>query len=702
MIMSLTGTKTTSQTTQTEKNSLNQSAVAQTSTSEETSNISTKLAQLFSKYENTLSSDDKAEITAFYNNSDGTESEKLATVEMALSKGITLTASNLESVQTALYEAQYTSEQIDALTKESRTDRADQTSDDAKLIIENLKLPDAIKEALTTLVDNGSTLKEALSYFTSGEGSISDMLNELQTTLKTNFDSLLAVAESLIENVATPETEAENNLQSALDNSSIAAADITRDNEKVPTSQLSESKNEYSSTLSQVFSEPPDLEVLGEEVKSEGEDSSADNMTSESAEDSDASESSDTSLELPDEITKMIDEGVEAVLSQLENQIASLSENFEIKTYLVTETTEKTIAMKAEFTAFQNEVAELLNNAEALDKTSLEETISKAIEQIDKMITKEAVTLYSSMQTERDLLVLSSELREASNLLENGDTEGAIAIVKKGYETISSLTYNPDKTEVMAFVTGKADAINMTFNDTNNTSKQQILDMMATLSDEEGVHHARDVVETLRFLGNNHETEVANYVESKDRSGTEETIQSNVKEILLKLMKEETDQRTVENAEKSLMNLSGQQMMNDSQGQGQRQLYYFNYPINDAEELGEMKIYVTGNEYNQGLDWQNTELYFGMDLQNQGKTGIKITVSGGDMTIKVMNDATPEIAENVANYQSEFETIGFKNVSVISERYEKTEIKVDLSYDQEPSMNAGTINQSEGGIDFKV
>ena len=106
---------------------------------------------------------------------------------------------------------------------------------------------------------------------------------------------------------------------------------------------------------------------------------------------------------------------------------------------------------------------------------------------------------------------------------------------------------------------------------------------------------AREILETLRFLGLNHEMEVAESLEGVDDETQKDWANGNVKEILLKLMKEDAKDRSVEATEQNLMNFSGQQMMNDT-GNGQPPFYFFNLPIMDGEELGNMKVYMTRNE----------------------------------------------------------------------------------------------------------
>lgn len=677
------------------------------------SQVQNKIDQLLSKYSVEDQPSARQNINQFMARATGSDTDKLTTVEMTLSKGITPTTSNLMDVHAALNESAYTSEQIDTLTVNSGAETTSkEATTDTKNLIANLKLPDVLKDTLTALIDKGYTLKEALtavaSVFSERTGSIPEMLK----TLSQNMDVLMSKLENRVKELATitpDQLKAEMLLHLIKNGQTIDAVSVPTQSEAASDqaviaapSQAMGAQIILQETVNTTIDEAPVSGVPFVSDDSNDAVKTADAVVAESSEvEKEDVTREQASVTQADNFSDFIEESVTAVLSQLETQMMSLTETFELKQYLVTESTEKTIEMKTNFTAFQNDVTEILASPEEKSAQALKQTVSDAIEAIDKMISRQEVTLYASMKTERDLLVLSSELREASNLLEQGKINEAIEIVSKGYNLVKTLQYNPDKQKIMLFMTQKSeDAIQM-LTQQGGGRQQKVADMLSSLQDQQGQHHARDVVETLRFLGHNHENEVASYMDNKDKSQEQTQLQANVKEILLKMMKDESEQRTVASSEKSLMNLSGQQMMNDSQQNGQRKLYYFNYPIVDAEELNEMKIYVSGNQHKSQMDWQNTELYFGMSLKNQGDTGIKVKVTGGQMTIKILNDTPEALKATFESYAAQLEQIGFKDVHIETEQYQKTS-PIAAIKEEVIGQKKTEKTTNEGSLDFKV
>jgi len=706
MLSALTATTTTSKTQktealQTESNPNGSSSKVQRQN---------KIDQLLSKYNVEDKPSAKENINQFMERATGSEADKLATVEMTLSKGITPTTSNLMDVHVALNESMYTSEQIDMLTLPETDETVSKgTVETAKNIIANLKLPEELKDTLSALVAKGYTLKEALTavVFVCGEktGNISDMLK----ILSQNIEQVLSKLEKMTEGLKQELTQG-----IAVTPEKLKAALISHLFEKGQTVDVAIKISNQSPAVDQVSQEDGGMIVseAGEpdEIKASSnpahplEQPAKAVLKDEAERVEDAPEQHDISYEMANEqeaFSDLIEESVTAVLAQLDAQMASLTESFELKQYLVTESTEKTIEMKTNFTVFQDDVAKMLASPEEKSTLSLKQAVSDAIEMIDKMISKQEVTLYASMKTERDLLVLSSELREATNLLDQGKTNEAIEIVSKGYNMVKALQYQPDKQKIMLFMTQKSELAVKTFTQQTESRQQKVVDMLHSLQDQQGQHHARNVVETLRFLGHNHENEVASYMDNKDKTNAQAQLQDNVKEILLKMMKEESEHKTVTSSEKSLMNLSGQQMMNDSQQNGKQQLYYFNYPIVDAEELNEMKIYISGNQHKAQMDWQNTELYFGMSLKNQGDTGIKVKVVGGQMTIKILNDAPTALKNVFETYAMQLEEIGFKNVQIETEPYQKT-TPLPLVKEEVRDQQITEKTTQEGSLDFRV
>ena len=219
---------------------------------------------------------------------------------------------------------------------------------------------------------------------------------------------------------------------------------------------------------------------------------------------------------------------------------------------------------------------------------------------------------------------------------------------------------------------------------------------------EQGMpRNARDVLEVLRFLGLNHEMEVAEGLERKTEEVKKEWAQGNVKEILLKLMKENREEKSVERTGQSLMHLNGQQMMNDSQS-GKQPFHFFNMPFMDGEEIGHMKVYMKGHTNNQQIDWKNTEMYFGMQLKKHGPLGIKVKIQDQTIDLQILSDAKIDL-------KAAFEPV----LEALAEQgYHKGEIRIagynsDKGIHLKPiAVSASGLNATEPltqkGFDFKI
>ena len=678
-----------------------------------------KISKLLSKYNLPQTNENKTEIDTFFKTAQGTDEDKLTTLETALSKGIEPTNSNLMALHSALNDSALTSEQVDLLAVQPNV-----TSEDEKKIIAALKVPDKVKALLLAMAEKGYSLKESVAMLSLALGgqkstSIQGFLQQVKAlstseieTLVTNLATKLnlegALTNDSLESLERVTQEHTNLLDinvdskmSAREHSYLSDAFISNDRQEIVASstlRVSETHQD-SNDLSQGARDHQTLIKMGIPEMKDGDIKSAVDKVSEPL---DYEITNDTETGETSDLAK-VDENFNAIvmeaLTQISDRISELQDIVEIKSYLVKETTALGIEMKSQFEDFKAEVAQILDQTKAETPKNTADLVSKAIETIDKMITRKEVTLYSTMQTERDLLVTSSNLKEASNLLVQGKVQEAIVIVDKANETVKQLFFDPDKRMVQLFVTQKADMTNNILEKDVDQGQLKIQNILSQLQDQQGKHHARDVVETLRFMGNNHETEVVNIIEGKDKSESQALIKENIKEILLKMSKEEGEQRTVTSTEKSLMNLSGQQMLNDSQQDGKKPFYFFNYPIQEADEINEMKVYVSGNQNKQKVDWQNSELYFGVNLKTLGDAGIKIKINNGAIDIQVRNDQHEIIAEALAQYADDLKTIGYESVSVSGRSFKAEN---PLRVEMEERHTSSKEESKDGRVDLKV
>ncbi|HSN66857.1 MAG TPA: hypothetical protein VLS94_09455, partial [Fusibacter sp.] len=382
----------------------------------------------------------------------------------------------------------------------------------------------------------------------------------------------------------------------------------------------------------------------------------------------------------------------------------TLMETMSLKTYLVETTTEATMRAKTTFETFRAETASLLKAAIApQNEAAMAGNLSKVIEKLNQIILKSDVTLFTDMFTEKKLLLMASDLDKAQELTRQGDLAKAQAIVKSAIGLLEQIKFNPSQRRVQVFAQTKIEQLTEALEKPEKTTVRldaHIKHQLEQTRDVQGSKMARDILETMRFLGLNHEMEVAESLENNDFETTKDWNQSNVKEILLKLMKEEVKDRPIESAQQNLMNLSGQQMMNDS-GSREQPFYFFNLPIMDGEELGNMKVYMKGASKSQQMDWKNAELYFGVRLKVSGPLGIKVKIQQQKVTLQVMGDDLSGIREPLERVMEELESFGFSKGDVNFSGYSK-DTGIVIKPQLETSKSGQNFTNDGKGFDFKI
>ena len=560
------------------------------------------LNALFSKYNTVPDRQTINEVTEFMNTADGDVKSKLETVEMALYKGVDLKSDHLMALHGAL---QANPEDLQLLLDDSVVDRLPQS--DVKKLVQNLKLPEAVKAEITRALESGQDLKSAVVraiQFVAGVDSKETVLLDLsKETVATLLEKLVKVINEMPVSVKAPVS-----------------------NEATEKVDIEQVENEQEASIKSAKPTKPTENQESVKTNNEVHDISEDVPQSE--------------LEIDPEIEKVISEAVNHILEQAASII---TEVFDFKQYIVIETTRATIEAKETFSAFKKDVVELLQMPEKPVKADMVQMVTKAIDRLEHLIMKSNVTLFTDMHMEKELMHASAKLLNAKEALIKGDIVGAVKITTEVKETFEKMTFTPSVNRVQAFATLKTDQTMNEFLPKQNEKpvklEAQLERVLEIFKDSTGVRQARDVAEIMRFMGINHESEVSSKIEMKDSVKSQEWIEGNVKEILLKMMKEETESRTIQSQEKTMMNLSGQQMMNQPDQEGRKQFQFFNMPFEDGETIGNMKVYMNGRKNGGQLDPKNTELYFGMSLKKHGEVGVKVTIQSGRVNLKVMSDS---------------------------------------------------------------
>ena len=392
---------------------------------------------------------------------------------------------------------------------------------------------------------------------------------------------------------------------------------------------------------------------------------------------------------------------LEQMLGTISQTHQDILQSFDVKTFIVETITEKSATLQAAFEATKDELIQLTRT----DQAPTPESVQKAIDVLEKMIMKSEVSLYTDMGTEKKLLVMSGQLVNAQKYLASGDMEKAINIMKETHEQLQKIKVNMNPKKIQSFATERVkEALEMLKPEAervrvkSSTIKDEVTKTLNLQKDLSGERSARDILEVLRSLGLNHEVETAEALSKKPDGVKMDHINENIKEILLKLMKEDSSNR---NVEETLMSLTGQQMMNDSgqNQQGEQRFQFFNLPFEDDLEINNMKVYMTGNNNNETLDYKNAELYFGMNLKHLGETGIKIQIKDEKVAVTIMNDHMEALSKAFDGLKQDVNEIGYEFEVTNLEPYR----------DEKPFALTGEITPSEPykydtkkGFDFKI
>ena len=703
-------------------NQSNEKSVSETLVQDYKQGLPKQVKSIYDKYNITPSSEDVKEINHFLKNASGTNEEKLMSIDIALYKGIAPSEENLATIQQSLT---HDSEVVASLTEMPSAEEP-LTKEQALTLVEHLKLPKSIKTALKEMIKADIPLERAVlkvaQLLKVDQGKRTFTLSDLKQAIEKNPQIKVLLTQGadletiaqLIEksnqssssSTAFGGNETENN---SIKNSMGDSVPIsTAETEIMASSDGSLKQSEGVRKASQSGRTLSDSELRAIDTqssilhveKNEGT-KGVDVQVHEIEEEVEIKD--DVDVEVDAALLEVIDEAMTALITEMSEVFSSLESDLSLKTYLVESTTEATIKAKATFENFKAEVTQLLTPDQTTVKTTpsdLSTQISTAIEKLNNLILKSEVTLYTDMFTEKKLLLMSSELDKASQMLKQGEFAKAQATVNDAVKLLKQIDFTPSIRRLQVFANQRLEQLENIIKPELRTEQKLeslIKSQIQSSGEQQGNKLSRDVLETLRFLGLNHEMEVAENLEKADFEALKERSNGNVKEILLKMMKEDTQEKTVEAAEQNLMNLTGQQMMNDQSSQDQP-FYFFNFPVMDGEDLGNMKVYMKGASKNSQMDWQNSELYFGISLKETGPVGIRVKVQQSKVDIQVSSERANQIEAPLKAALKTLSEIGF-TVGELTFKSSSDEAPVNLK----PTFERGPAKQSDGkGFDFKV
>ena len=381
------------------------------------------------------------------------------------------------------------------------------------------------------------------------------------------------------------------------------------------------------------------------------------------------------------------------------------------KDILITKVSQKLAQATHDFRDLKREITRNLDNVERVinsfkknayphAKQMLETTISK----LDNAILKSEMMLFTDMKTEKQLMQASGQLAEAKKLLAKGDHAEASKIVHEVKNLVDKMIFKPSEQKIMHYVNKESMMMDQ------KSSSQQMLSQFSEAAHGANKQEltARQMYDNVRSLGLNHESEAAQSLifHKNDQPGQEQQ-QQNLKAALMKLVQGEgPEARTSisQQAEQALNNLTGQQLLSKSDGNGSLQSMFFNLPLMLGEKLENLQVFINSKNEGQQVEWENCNLYFLLETKKLGDIGILLNSTDRNLSITIKNDLPgfKERMEPLANMTKErLQEVGYNVSSINFSRMNSVNNQAVSHEDNEKNKSVRPVF-TEKGMDFTI
>lgn len=654
---------------------------------------SNKASEILEKYQVPKTEANKEGIDAFMKHAEGDTSAKLETVEIAASNGVDMTEDNLMSIHEAVHQDFGLEESVEVLVVDNSESNVALTESD----VEQMDLPADMKEKILKNIKEGMTPTKALAKAI-GEKFGDDFLSKFSGKVDGDLQITVKITIEVIEIKFQMEGD-----QFDLDKL-IEQFKALVDGAKNGDGTLFTSATDLLNALENLDG------VLVEQISSESEATSLSDLEAYGESDTLASDETDALDDIADQLADWVGEALESVENVAEELMVSINDSPGLKLYIVESVTVKMQDLAMTFKTEQSSMLQTMENVLSEDKPltsdQIKEVLNTVINKLDDVLMKSDVPLYTSMTMEKQLLKMSSNLQEARTLLSKGDVAGAKAIIKSVHQSLENAVFKPSERKVQAFALKQGESL---IQEKETLNEKQLLQLQNFK--QEGVS-ARNTLELFRSLGLNHDYEVSEKLSQLKSFDKEIKMDSNLKEVLLKLEQDEKQEahKSVETLEKSLNNLNGQQLLNKQGQKNSQQTMFFNIPLVNEQEVKNMKLYVNSRDANNQLDWENCSLYFVVDLKRYGPTGIKVDIQDRGVSITVKNDdenLKDVIEPLIDNLGNMLEEVGLKEKDVNflplddHKKFGRNMLK-EQPLAEEASQKLSTHSDSQKGFDFKI
>lgn len=651
---------------------------------------SSQATEILERYNVPKTEENKKGIEAFMKNTEGDTASKLETVEIAASNGIEMTEDNLSSIHEALHEDFELKESVEVLVVSEGEGSENLTAGD----IEKMDLPSDMKASILKDMEKGTPPMKALAKAI--EKTFGDtFLSKLSGKVEGDVGVTICITIEVIE--IRCQMEGDNfDLQQLIDQFK-ALADVAKEGE----GHLIKSAADLLAALGQMTDKLVDTIVDNENITSDdtgvaGESHQLERPMVEPLE--------DTMEDISEQIAQWVGEAIGSIDQVSQELMETFNTSASVKLYVVESLTVKMQESADVFKKAQKEMLTTMEKALGAEKNlttnQIKEVLNTVINKLDDVLMKSDVPLYTSMDMEKNLLKMSSDLQGARQLLSKGDITGAKNIIKTVHGRLEAAVFKPSEKKIQGFALKQSEAF---------LQNKEIMQFQSYK--QEGVS-ARNVLELFRSLGLNHEYEVSEKLAQLKTFEKDIKLEGNLKEVLYKMEQKEEKQehKTIETIEKALNNLNGQQLLNKQGQKNSQQTLFFNIPMVSDDEIKNMKLYVNARDANNQLDWENCSLYFVIDLKTYGPTGIKVDIKDRSVSITVKNDngsLKDVITPLIEDLGKAFEEVGLKEKEIHflpldSHKKFGADMLKDKSLVEEPVMTDSTYGSKEKGFDAKI
>ncbi|WP_428909647.1 hypothetical protein [Niallia sp. Krafla_26] len=343
---------------------------------------------------------------------------------------------------------------------------------------------------------------------------------------------------------------------------------------------------------------------------------------------------------------------------EIQAQLQAL--NLSSKDILVTRISEKLAQSTADFRVLKQEITRnlnqiehtLLNNA----RPQVQKVIEATIQKLDHAILKSDMMLFADMKTEKQLLQASTQLADAKKLLAKGNVAEAGKIVSEIKAMMEKVVYKPSEQKIVHYVKGESQ-----FLQSHSLQQQLVTKMMNSIYDTREPS-PRQMYEMVRSLGLNHEHEAGQSL-AFQKNGQDV---QNVKSLLLRMAQGENS-GLAQQAEQALSNLTGQQLISKSDGNGSLQSLMFTLPLLLGGKPESLKVFINSKNEDEQVQWENCSLYFLLETKKLGDVGIHLNATDRNLSITIKNNS-PQFKEKMeplaAVTKEKLQEVGYNVTSI--------------------------------------